>query len=370
MPSPPFLLRWSSALLFTAALLAAGMRIPATSAPALAEPPRVAAPREEAFLLARLLPGAGSSAGAPTLATLPDREVVIAWQGRAGGAHAQDVIWFSRLEAGAWSTPLPASTLADAAGATFAHLGSIGSPILLAREQQLHLWFTADAPGGSGALLLHAVSTDHGDTWGRPERLSVTPLVLSRPALRNPPLALADGGFGLALDQTRPGRHGEWLRLAADGRPLDKRRLPLEGQSANPAPVRLENGHLLAFVPTDNGTIATLESRDSGNTWHSQPATALSGAGTPLAVLRLPSGRLLLAANPAQGSLALWLGDPAGRHWRLARNVETAVDGHAHFRDPALLLAGNGHIHLAYAWREQAIRHLEFNEAWLTGSTE
>jgi predicted neuraminidase len=94
--------------------------------------------------------------------------------------------------------------------------------------------------------------------------------------------------------------------------------------------------------------------------------------GHPVALVRLPSGRLLLAGNTAagQGSLALWIGDATAKEWHLARTVESAADGAADFSEPSLLSAPDGWIHLAYSWRRQGIRYMSFSEAWLDGGNQ
>ncbi|HOI53410.1 MAG TPA: exo-alpha-sialidase, partial [Azonexus sp.] len=184
--------------------------------------------------------------------------------------------------------------------------------------------------------------------------------------LAQAPLPLADGGFGLPLSQSGLRPHGAWLRVDQAGRIVDQRRLPTG--SAYPAIAATDTSSATALLAAFPG-LAGARSDDGGQTWQTAPAPTVANPGTPLALLRLTSGRLLLAGNEGtgRGRLALWLGDPQGREWHLARRVEDAADATADFSEPALLQAADGRIHLVYAWRRQGIRHLVFNEAWLAG---
>ena len=119
------------------------------------------------------------------------------------------------------------------------------------------------------------------------------------------------------------------------------------------------------------GHVQVATSADGGRTWPAGEALPLPNPNSSVALLRLASGRLLLAGNPASGreALLLWLSADEGKTWRQARVVESAPDGGAEFSYPALLLDRDGRIHLAYTWRRQGIKHAVFSEAWLEEGT-
>jgi len=356
---------WLVLIAFIGALTAAFLQRPRsepTGFVVVQSPPRANA---QAFFQARMLPGAGSAAASPSLVGLPDGSVGIAWQGIAGGKYAQDTLWFSRLSNGQWQDPLPISSVEDSAGALFAHISRLGAPVLQAASDRLHLWFGADGVGGSSRLLLHSVSNDGGTHWRPPAAVTVSPLAACAPLTGHPPLLLADGGFALPIGQSGClSRHGEWLRFDARGRLVDKQRLP--GAGSHPTAIASSARQALVLL-TDAGGLRALRSDDDGTSWQEIARPAIATPGTPIALLRLASGRLLLAANRGQGrgTLGLWLGQADGTGWQLARLVENAADAAADFSEPALLQTADGSIHLAYAWRRQGIRHLSFNEAWL-----
>lgn len=372
-PLPAFLpvlqrhLHWLAPVVFLAALAAAFVQAPRATATGFAVPATRPAPPTPPLHQARMLPGTGSAAASPSLARLADGTLVAAWVGVAGGKYAQDAIWFSRLIDDQWQEPLPLTTLQDSAGAVFAHIDRLAHPVLAADGDRLQLWYAASGVGGVGGLLLYSQSDNGGRHWRRPELRIATPFTGSAP-LAQTPLPLADGGFGLTLSQSALRPYGEWLRVDRAGRIVDKRRLP--AGTAYPAIAATDNASATALsVAIPGPGLAAARSTDGGASWQAAPPPAIANPGTPLALLRLASGRLLLAGNEGsgRGRLALWLGDPDGSNWRLARRVEDAADATADFSEPALLQAADGRIHLVYAWRQQGIRHLAFNEAWLAG---
>lgn len=360
-------LRWLAPGLFLAALAAAAVQAPRATATGFVVPPARPALPAPPLYQARMLPGTGSAAASPSLARLADGTLVAAWVGSAGGKYTQDAIWFSRLLGDQWQEPLPLTTREDTAGAVFAHIDRLAQPVLAASGDRLQLWYSASGTGGLGGFLLYSQSDDGGRYWRRPALRSTTPLASAAP-LPGAPLALADGGFGLPLSLSGLRPHGAWLRVDGAGRIVDLRRLPVG--NANPAIAASDDASAMALLTTSpEPDLAAARSIDGGETWQTAPAPAIASPGTPLALLRLASGRLLLAGNEGsgRGRLTLWLGEPDGSNWRLARRVEDAADATADFSEPALLQAADGRIHLAYAWRRQGIRHLAFNEAWLAG---
>ncbi|HEX6735760.1 MAG TPA: exo-alpha-sialidase [Azonexus sp.] len=373
MPPLPAIPRWLSAALFAAALGAAFWRIPPVGAPAFAPPPAVNAGRLPALYAAQMLPMAGAVAAAPSLAQLPDGRIAAAWVAGSDDTADDLAIHFSILGRDGWSDPRPIANRESTAGGLFAHVRRVGQPQLYAEGSWLHLWYAAVGIGGSANVaLVHSVSTDAGRSWSKPARLPVSPLAGFGTTPAGPPLALADGGIGLPLQHELFASHGEWLRLSADGRSMDKVRLAHPRSAPQPAVLALDPQRAVALLRDAGappGQVRAVHSADGGQSWQAAPDPGPANPGTPLAVLRLPGGRLLLAGNPASGRemLALWLSADEGASWQAGPTVEAAADGAADFSAPALLLGRDGRIHLAYVWRGQGIRHVVFSEAWLDG---
>lgn len=329
------LLHWLAAAIFVLAMAAAFWRAPQLPPAAFAAPPVLSLPTQAPLLQHGMLPGVGGLLGAPSLTRLADGRMAIAWLAQADAPRHHDVIWFSTLSDGNWSEPYPVFSSEEAAGKLFAHIRHLADPILSAHGEAVHLWFTA---GGAGARsIVHTLSDDGGQHWQAPVRLTTSPVGVADTRLRMAPLALDDGGLGLPLSPTLISARDEWLRLDSKGSIVGKVRLPDDPLAA---PWRLA----------------------------SRPDTLTDDR--PQAMIRLASGRLLLAGNTTAGAgtLAVWVGNADGSVWQAPRIIEAAAD--ADFSAPSLALAADAGIHLAYGWRQQGIRHLRFNEAWLDGTPQ
>jgi len=362
LPTRPLLL-----VFFAGALAAALWRAPAPIATEFSPPPAATPSNLPAQFSSELLPQPTGSASRPTLAELPDGRIAAAWQ---AASDDEPNIRFSVLDREGWRPPLLIASRESTAGGTFAYVSHIGRPVLYAEGSWLHLWYVSRTLGSS---INHSVSTDGGKSWVKPSRLQTSPLANFGGELGAPPVPLADGGLGLPISHTFMGQHGEWLRLAPTGRILAKVRLPGAAGTGQPAVAWLDAQRAVAVLsaagsaPSVVGVAAT---DDGSQHWQAGDALAMANPNASVALLRLKSGRLLLAGNPAGGTqaLQLWLSADDGKTWQASRSVESAPDGGAEFANPALLLGRDGRIHLAYAWRRQGIKHAAFSEAWLDGA--
>lgn len=361
---------------FAAACAAALLRMPPAGEASFVAPPAPAVSPLPAEFAADLLPAAAASAHAATLAELPDGRLAAAWFAGSREGAADVAVWFAIRDAAGWRTPHPVATRAATARATLAHVRKIGNPVLYALGDKLHLWFVSAAVGGwAGSSLNHSISSDGGTSWSPAAKLVTSPFLNISTLVRTPPLPLADGGLGLPVYHEFIGKHGEWLRLTADGRIAAKARLPQPRPALQPAVVALDRRRAVALLRDagpGEGHVLAAASDDGGTSWRALPPLPMGNPNSSLAALRLPSGRLLLAGNPAGGRRALQLHVSAdeGRSWRLAREVERADDKDAEFSYPALLLARDGRVHLAWTWRRQGIKHAVFSEAWLDGGAQ
>lgn len=351
---------------FVGALAAAFWRAPTSAASGFSLPPATQTAPLAAQFVSEMLPQAGTSADHPTLTELADGRVAAAWQ---AGNDDEHTIHFSVLDRDGWRQAVPIASRASTAGGAFAYVGSIGQPVLHAEGSWLHLWYVSRALGSS---INHSVSTDGGKHWTKPNRLQTSPFANMGGEVGAAPVPLADGGLGLPIGHSFPGRHGEWLRLAPTGVIVGKLRLPGSAGGQSPAVAALEPLSALAVwgdAASVSGMWRQATTSDGGQHWQADDIPAGAVPASAVALLRLKSGRLLLAGNPAgsQPGLQLWLSADQGKHWQPGRMVESAPDGGARFANPALLLGRDGRIHLAYAWRQQGIKHVVFSEAWVDG---
>ena len=365
--------RWLQPLLFLLALAGAAWRAPLPAAPAFVPPPAAQPDRNPPSFAAALLPTAAPSAHAAALAELADGRIAAAWFAGTREGAADVAVWFATLGSDGWSAPQPIATREGTAAATRAYVRKVGNPVLYAEGDRLHLWFVSVAMGGwAGSSLNHAVSADAGATWSPATRLQTSPFFNISTLGRAPPVALADGGLGLPVYHEFIAKHGEWLRLAADGRIVDKVRMAHDVRTLQPAVAVFEERHALAVLRDAGpgpGQIRATKSIDGGRHWPAAETLPLPNPNSSVALLRLHSGRLLIAGNGAgnRNQLLLWSSDAAGKTWRLTRTVESDADDLVEFSYPALLQSRDGRIHLAYTWRRQGIKHAVFSEAWLDG---
>jgi predicted neuraminidase len=367
----PKAIRWLSVILFSSALSAAYWRMPTPPAPAFSPPPAASASQLPAIFSAEQLPKAAESAHAASLAQLPDGRIAAAWF--AGSKEGADdvAIWFSLRDKDGWSKAQPIANRESTAGGTFAHVRKLGNPVLYAEGSWLHLWYVSVAVGGwAGSSINHSVSTDAGASWFKPTKLQTSPLASISTLVRTPPIPLADGGLGLPIYHEFIAKHGEWLRLSATGQILDKTRMTHAVRTLQPAVAALDEQHAIALLRDAGpgpGKVQVASTQNAGQTWQAGAALAVPNPNSSVALLRLRSGRLLLAGNPQNGreAMLLWISADQGQTWQASRSVESAPDGGAEFSYPALLLDRDGLIHLAYTWRRQGIKHAAFSEAWL-----
>ncbi|MBL8428423.1 MAG: exo-alpha-sialidase [Dechloromonas sp.] len=363
VPARPLLL-----LLFIGALAGAFWRAPSPAAPAFAPPPAATPSTLPALFVNEMLwRDAGLVAAAPNLTELPDGRIAAAWLAGPDDAMA---VHFSVRDRGGWRSPVRVATLETTAGGTFAQIGRLGNPVLHAEGSWLHLWYGSSMLGSS---INHSVSTDGGKSWTKPVRLQTSPFANFGGAVRTAPVTLADGGLGLAISHDFIGQHGEWLRLSPTGQILDKFRLPAATGALQPAVATLDEQRAMAVLRDAGpapGSVRVATTDNGGQRWQAGEALAVPNPNASIALLRLRSGRLLLAGNPASGrqALLLWLSADQGKTWQETRTVETAPDGGADYGNPSLLLGRDGRIHLAYDWRRQGIKAVTFSEAWLDGA--
>lgn len=313
-------------LLFAAALGAAWWRaLPPGAAEVTSPPP--SAQSVTGSPQRSLLVGSGPTSTLPTLAELDNGTLLAAWR---EGEGRQATIRLTALQAEA--TPrivIDCQLIANAAGMATTGLGR---PQLFARGDTLHLWVEGEHPAGRR---LHGFrSTDGGANWQADHPLLTSPLFNLGSRLAAPPLALADGGLALPLGHALLSTHGEWLRLDAAGRILDKARL-----SAPPVGVvQLADGQLLAVLASTDGT-RLAHSPDGGQRWLPTP-TEQAPPAPAQALLALRDGRLLLLAGQHWHASS-----DQGQHWRDLGASTLPPDAAA----PVVLQARDGYLHLLAA---------------------
>jgi predicted neuraminidase len=369
--TPP---KWTAAAFFAIALASALWRAPTPESAAFVRPSAATPSVLPAEFAVEKLPVVAATAHSSSLTELPDGRLAAAWFAGSREGASDVNIWFAIRDAKGWNAPRVVASPADTAAATGAVVRALGNPVLYTQAKRLHLWYVSVAFGGwSVSSINHKTSDDGGETWSPAEKLVTTPFLDISTLVRAPPVALADGGLGLPVYQEFVTKRAEWLRLSPQGRILGKTRMPSPRPGLQPAVAALDEHNALALLRDADqraGRVMVDVSADGGANWRASVSLDIGNFDSSVALLRLASGRLLLAANPENGRhlLQLFLSDDDGKTWQAARIVESDPAGKAEYSYPALLQTSDGRIHLAYTYRREAISHAVFSEAWLTGA--
>lgn len=296
------------------------------------------------------------SSHAATIHEMPDGTVLCAWYAGSAEANPDLKVYASRLQDGSWSVP---EVIADTPRKPE------GNPVLWAdSEGRTWLFFvTIHGFGWDWAKLKYRASDDSGRTWG--------PVKVMRDKrgwmFRNHPITLSDGRVILPAYSER-----KWcteFMVSGGGvfRPLAE--VCSKPGNIQAAVAELEPGHLYATMRTGGwkggGRLWETRSRDGGRTWDEPRKTDLPNPNAGTDMIKLKSGRLLLAFNNSphkRTPLSLAVSDDGGKSWRVVRDVE---DGPGEYSYPTLCQGADGVIHLAYTYRRETIKHIAFTEDWL-----
>ncbi len=380
---------WAGTLLFAMAVVIAilGVRVPAKAVFAVPGAQDAAAQQRLAAALAprfewQDLPKPTPSAHAATVAeilptdktrTQPVR-LLAAWFGGSREGAADVSLYQSEWVAGQrdWMPAREMLSRAQAEHQLGRNIRKLGNPLLVSDSGRLQLYFVSVSYGGwAGSAINRSQSVDGGAHWSNARRIITSPFFNLSTLVRNPGVWYADGSLGLPVYHEFINKHGEWLRLDADGRVLEKSRMAMPRPTLQPAVVPLNDTHAVAAL-RDAGPglnqIQWSETHDGGHTWVQQSAREIPNPNAAAAMIALRDGSLLMACNPIPGNrnqLSLLRSTNQGETWSLVRIIEESANDRDEFSYPALLQDSSGMVHLLYTWKRQGIRHARFTQAWL-----
>lgn len=323
-------------------------------------------PSAHAATVAEVLPSAQTEMTAPV-------RLVAAWFGGTREGAADVSLYQSTWTAGkVWQPAHEMLSRPQAERQLGRNVRKLGNPLLVSEPGRLQLFFVSVSYGGwAGSAINRSLSEDGGASWSTAQRIVTSPFFNLSTLVRNPGTGYADGSLGLPVYHEFINKHGEWLRLDADGRVLGKSRMPMPRPTLQPAVVALSGEYAVAAL-RDSGPgpnqIQWSETRDAGQTWVQKSARSIPNPNSAAAMIGLRDGSLLMACNPIPGNrnqLSLLRSMDQGETWNLVRVVEESADDREEFSYPALLQDSAGTIHLLYTWKRRGIRHASFTQAWL-----
>jgi len=297
-----------------------------------------------------------------TIAEAPNGDLLCVWYGGSYESAEDQVLFMARRRAGAATW--------DAPGVLINNPDQPPGNAILFADASGRLWVfwgrmegtrpTRRGTGWSNCRLMFRTSLDSGHTWSTDQELADSLGWLPR----NPPILLPDKTLLLPMTA---GAGGRILRLEADGR-WSKLGPLAGGEQLTIAP--RDNGELIGFARSKPYTLGSV-SPDFGVTWQAAEPTNLKCPDSSVCLLRLKSGRMILAHNDNDGedraNLTIQQSEDEGRTWSTPRILDSDADLYnAEYSYPCLLQSSDGLIHISYTYRRFAIKHAVFNENWLT----
>ena len=292
------------------------------------------------------------------------------------------------------------------------YVKKVGNPVIArAPDGALWLWMVNVSLGGwAGSAITWSRSADEGVNWSQPRRLVTSPFLNISTLVKGAPFAMADGQIALPVYHEFITKLGEVLRIDAQGRVVDKVRIP--GSQTSLQPVVLVTGPESADVYMRSGNAKALMASttdDAGKTWSTTRATAWSNPDASVAGVVTRAGAQWLALNPTTNHrqiLALLRADKKGHfegasQWIVESSPtpatrlsfedyervlgrELAASGVAQnqisayvasarrqlcgpqscwleFSYPYLLQSRDGYLHLIYTWHRTRIKHIRLD---------
>jgi len=205
--------------------------------------------------------------------------------------------------------------------------------------------------------------------WAR--KLNLSPLLNRSFLVKSPMVAFEDGIDGLPVYFELGNVFGALARVDHKGRVRAKSRMVGNLDGIQPALVVTDPLNAVALLRNfddKNDRLLASWTYDGGKNWTTPEALAVPNPNAPVAALRLPGGRILMAFNddPSRSDrLRLAVSDDGGRAWIKGAVLE---EGGGAARYPAMRYLPDGRIVLVYSvGGKTGIRAHVFTQSWATG---
>lgn len=292
---------------------------------------------------------------APTLATLPNGEILLAWFGGTKEGAPDVDIWLARRTSRGWDSPI---LLASEEG--LPHWNPV---LFLAPNQHVHLYYKV-GPNPSTWWTREMISENEGRTWTSPHDL-VPGDIGGRGPVKNKPIVLSSGHW-LAPASVEGEHWNAFVDISEDSGqtwrvvgkvPLDHTTFRGKGV-IQPALWESSPGRVHMLLRSTCGRICRSDSDDRGRSWCPVYETGLPSNNSGIDLTRVGEV-LVLAYNPvaenwgARSPLVVDISRDNGVTWTRLAILE---DGEGEFSYPSVLPKGSG-ITVVYTWRRQRIRY-------------
>ena len=170
------------------------------------------------------------------------------------------------------------------------------------------------------------------------------------------PITLASGNLLLPLAHS-------FARTTDGGRTWEP--LGAITSGCQPTVIERSDGSLLTLLRKGPRILQT-ESRDGGRNWSAASETALKNPSAGIAMTRLANGHLVLVFNDSETArtpLSIARSLDEGRTWETPLALESNPGEYSY---PCVIQTSDGRIHVTCTFRRYSIKHVEFNEDWLS----
>ncbi|MEJ5056919.1 MULTISPECIES: sialidase family protein [unclassified Pseudomonas] len=354
---------------------------------------------------------------------LPDGSLMAVWFAgtREGAADVQVRSARFDVSTGEWGQEQVMATRETTQQSTRKYIRKLGNPVVaLAPDNRLWLFYVSVSMGGwAGSAVNVMVSDDFGVHWSAPRQLITSPFLNISTLVRSAPVFHVDGSIGLPVYHEFLGKFAEYLYLSADGEVIDKFRISHGKNSLQPAIVTLDGQRGIAFLRYAGEThhrVLASRTEDAGQTWSEPFPLVPSNPNSSLAAVATPDQRLLVALNDLQEGrfkLSLYVTDAKMNDWRLLYDLDKSPDPEGdpfsplaykeiikiefrgssgkqrqpleaqflanldnrvcksqgcefEYEYPYFIRSPDGMYHLVYSWNNTFIKHVTFNDAWLS----
>ncbi|WP_447764166.1 sialidase family protein [Pseudomonas reinekei] len=354
---------------------------------------------------------------------LPDGSLMAVWfaGSREGAADVQVRSARFNVSTGEWGQEQVMATRESTQQSTRKYIRKLGNPVIaLAPDNRLWLFYVSVSMGGwAGSAVNVMVSDDFGEHWSAPRQLITSPFLNISTLVRSAPVFHVDGSIGLPVYHEFLGKFAEYLYLSADGEVIDKFRISHGKNSLQPAIVALDGQRGIAFLRyagTTHHRVLASRTEDAGQTWSEPFPLVPSNPNSSLAAVATPDQRLLVALNDLQEGrfkLSLYVTDAKMTDWRLLHDLDKSPDPEGdpfsplaykeiikiefrgssgklrepleaqflanldnrvcknrgcefEYEYPYFIRSPDGMYHLVYSWNNTFIKHVTFNDAWLS----
>lgn len=305
-----------------------------------------------------------------------DGRLLVAWYAGTQEGTRDTLIHSAALDlkTGQWGPRRVLLSRQQLAAGTHRRVKKLGNPVLARLpDGRLGLFVVSTAAFGWAASHINvAVSEDEGVSFSTFRHLQLSPWFNISTLVRAPASSYANGDLLLPVYHEFMGKFGEVLRIDENLEIRAKKRLTWGRDTLQPAvAVPAQGNGAVAFLRSARRNVhrMTIVHRDpSTGLWGDPIVTSMPNPNSGLDVLRVPDGSILMAFNDDpvhRMNMTIARSRDNGSTWERLALVEEGGPKSKDVSYPTLVRTSNGDYHLFYSWRNQRIRHLRFNQAWL-----